>query len=387
MPNAEKPNVHVKSYFAASVPDAIQVAQAELGSDALLLNSRPAPLEMRHFGALEVVFGVYGDKRPESGAAPASATPATASAPEERNNEIGELRRKMDQIHNFLVRSSAATPHRSRPARFLEQLLIESGLSSEIAADIEDAVTIRLNRRPTLEISPTRKLQECDPDLVLQETVNELRQRIQVRNEARDITAVVGPPGSGKTSTIVKLAVKEGLMKHRPVRLISADSERVGAAEQLRSYAAILGVSFVYAETTAALAQAIERPPAGCLILIDTPGFSPALLQASGGDLASFLARRQDIDTHLVLTASARPADLEKAVRRFEVFGPSTLIFTHLDETEDTGHLANEAIRSAKAISWLCTGQMIPEDIEPGCVERLTGSLVRQLPELMRSAA
>lgn len=381
MTTTENSHIRVKSYFASNVPDAIEVARDELGADALFLNSRPAPPEALHLGAVEVVFGVYAEKR-------SAEPPPAASA-----TSMDDLRLKMEEIRSLLIRSTATPSSRNR-ARLVEQVLLDAGLTPAIAAEIEESVTMRLNRRPVPEISRARKLQtrarklhELNPDSIVQETIDEIESRFSVKPELSSITALVGPPGTGKTTTLVKLAVAEGLLKRRPVRLISADRERIGAAEQLRSYAAILGVSFEAVEETAGLGQAIDRAPEGHLVLIDTPGLSPALLESVGTDLAMFLARRQEIDTQLVLTASMRHSDMEAATKRFEVFRPSALIFTKLDETDTTGAIASEAIRSAKPISWFCAGQLIPEDIEPASKRRIAGALVHQLPGVLSSAA
>src|SRR6478752_970922 len=108
--------------------------------------------------------------------------------------------------------------------------------------------------------------------------------------------ADVGPPGSGKTTSLVKLAVAYGVAARKSVQVVSLDNLRVGAAEQLRSYAAILGVGFQALESPAGLDQALEEH-AKSLILIDTPGYCLGDLDAAA-DLAHVLSRGE-IDVHL----------------------------------------------------------------------------------------
>jgi flagellar biosynthesis protein FlhF len=197
------------------------------------------------------------------------------------------------------------------------------------------------------------------------------------RGEAKpNIVALVGPPGCGKTTTLVKLAVNYGLASRRPVLLLSMDTYRVAAADQLRSYAAILGVGFHVLETVAALAQTIEENRGKELIFIDTPGFAFGDLDASA-DVAQFLASRQDIDTQLVLPSSMKGPDLTRIVDAFEIFRPQRLLFTKTDETNSFGPIVNESNRTGKPVSFLATGQRIPEDLETASAARLVDIILR----------
>jgi flagellar biosynthesis protein FlhF len=131
----------------------------------------------------------------------------------------------------------------------------------------------------------------------------------------------------------------------------------------------------------------IDSAPANTLLLIDTPGLSPALFEGASTDLVGFLGHRQDIDVHLVLTASTTQIDLECAAKRFAGFRPSALIFTRLDETQSFGPIFCEVLRTGTPVSFFCDGQMVPEDIQSASGDRLAESLVPQLPMPLQAAA
>jgi flagellar biosynthesis GTPase FlhF len=187
---------------------------------------------------------------------------------------------------------------------------------------------------------------------------------------ARAVVALVGPPGVGKTSTLAKLAVRYGLAGRKRAHFLSADVYRVAAAEQLRTLAAILGVGCDVAETPVALEQALGEHGLKDLILIDTPGLARADLE-DGRELARMLASHPEIDIHLVLPASMKAGDLARAAEQFSMFRPAKLIFTRLDETARFGGLVSEAVRSRLPISFLTTGQDIPDALEPATSSRL----------------
>jgi flagellar biosynthesis protein FlhF len=348
--------VKIKSYFCASVEDAIRQARHELGPDAILLQDRKAPPEARHLGEYEVVFASGRNELP---AIPAAAEP---EPPGRLAGEVAELKRQLEAMRRALTKSAFA------PAQWLGAA---PELSESYALLTAQEVTPDLAR----EMVQAAASRAREGSLWSRALVEEVDSRLRVepvlgRSDSRPrIAALVGPPGAGKTTTLVKLAVNYGLACRRPVLLISMDTYRVAAAEQLRSYAAILGVGFQV------LAQTLDENQGKELILIDTPGCGFADLDCSS-DLARFLRTRVDIDTQLVLSSSMKSADLSRVIDAFEIFRPGRLLFTRLDETTAPGPILNETVRTGKPLSFFATGQRIPEDLETASSRRLTELLL-----------
>ena len=375
MPGIDKNSkLFVKSYFTSSIAEAIELAGTELGPDALLLNTRQAPPESGHPGEYEVVFGVPPTTSVSSGAAPAGAP-----------DPVADLRKRMEEIREMVSRigSPGSAP---RPTS-VGDALVNAGIAPQLAAEIDLAVQQRLRNRGGLAAGRIKAISDWDATAILSEATLEIETRFQVAPEIGRVTALVGPPGSGKTTTLIKLAVTQGMAAHRPVRLISTDHYRIAAAAQLQTYADILGVPFALAETSVGLKHAIEATPPEALVLIDTPGFTPTSLEESGGALAAFLSSCQEIDTHLVLTATTRPTDLQRMVDLFEAFRPAKLLFSHLDEANSTAGMFSEAARTGKPLSFFATGQLVPEDLESATKARVTDSLVLELPQPCEAVA
>jgi flagellar biosynthesis protein FlhF len=336
----------LKSYFSGTVEAAMDLARKELGEDALLVNARPATPETRSLGALEVVFGILPRETPQpEPAAPRAGPPTERISVDRLSSEVADLKREIERmarsaygVHPLAM--AAAT----QPGIYAR--LVECELDTELAEQVAHG-------------TPLEDLFVVDAALG--------------RSDASHaVVALVGPPGAGKTTTLVKLAARYGLTSRKPAHILSADVYRIAAADQLRTLASILGVGCTVVETPAALAQAIEEHRSKSLVLIDTPGLARSEME-DASDLASFISSHPEIDTHLVLPASMKPADMSQVIDHYEIFRPAKFLFTRMDETGCFGALISASARHARPISFLTAGQQIPDDLEPATTERLLG--------------
>lgn len=352
----------IKSYFVPSVGAALGLARKELGPEAVLLETRPAPPEAAHLGRYEVVFGAPASSNGAVRAGGGTENGGWAIEPLMR--EVGRLRSELERIRTSVARSSlwnvAGVAGCAEQGRLLAALL-EAEMEPELAQQVLEAAQAR-------SISDGLGLEKALEAELLSRCAAEAR--LGRRAEGPRVVALVGPSGSGKTTTLVKLAVREGIARRQTVELLSLDNYRVGGAEQLRQFAAILGLPFQAVESRYGLEQVLRESARKDLVLMDTPGFNAAE-QEEAAEMAAWLEQQPDLECHLVLTASTRSADLWRVAERFEAFRPAKLIFTRLDEAGTLGSLWNLVLRLGKPVSYLCGGQRIPEDIVAATPARL----------------
>jgi flagellar biosynthesis protein FlhF len=178
----------------------------------------------------------------------------------------------------------------------------------------------------------------------------------------KKIVVFIGPTGVGKTTSLAKLAAHLALEKKKKVLLLTLDGYRIGAVEQLRCYAGLMGIPFRFVDQVSELPQLIEDNKQRDYVLIDTAGRGPRDMDAMKS-LANYLKESEHIERHLVLSATTKQSDLRKIVDQFEVCQPDHLLFTKLDETSTPGPILNELVRTKKYFSYYTDGQSVPDDL------------------------
>jgi flagellar biosynthesis protein FlhF len=185
------------------------------------------------------------------------------------------------------------------------------------------------------------------------------------------IMAVVGPTGAGKTTTIAKLAAR-WCMQHgsQDLALVSTDGYRIGAREQLMTYARILGVPMYAANSGMELARTLERLKSKKLVLIDTAGMGPRDVRLTE-QLAALQLGAARARVMLALPAQGEGHALEEIVQAFARLAPTACILTKVDEAASLGAVISTTLRHKLKIAYVCDGQRVPEDLHAAYQKRV----------------
>jgi flagellar biosynthesis protein FlhF len=187
--------------------------------------------------------------------------------------------------------------------------------------------------------------------------------------------AFVGPTGVGKTTTLAKIAATMTLREGIRVGLVTADTYRIAAVDQLRTYADILGLRLEVASDPSEMRAALDRCSDLDAVLIDTPGRSQNDADRIA-DLRALIDAARPHETHLVLSGTAAERVLLREAEAFSTLGPDRVVLTKLDEAVTFGMLVSVVRRIGRRISWVTTGQEVPNDVERATSERLANLML-----------
>lgn len=300
-------------------------------------------------------------------AAPGAHTPSA-------NPEIAQLRLELKQLGSLVqgllnARTSVTDPpvHRScegslRPPKDgLTPLLLMLGVEEELARQFMPEL---------LDIGDGNALQSA-----LAAVMRPYAKPLSVGNGSPRVVALVGPTGVGKTTTLAKLAARFSLEQGKRVALVTADTFRIGAVEQLRTYARIMGVPLEIALSPEEVREGVAKHSDCDLVLVDTVGRSHRNAEHLS-ELKGFLDSTGGIETHLVVAASLAAEIQNEVIESFAIFSPARLVFTKLDESACRGCLVNLPLKTGLGISCTTAGQNVPQDIQFADANAIARSLV-----------
>jgi flagellar biosynthesis protein FlhF len=316
--------MHLKTYRGTSVRELLALARVELGSDALVLSTKMVSAGgMRGLLGARVVELVAATERPVS----------------EKRSPEQPIRHAASQDDEIVAR------------------LVAAGLDRSLALEVSAAVPSGRRRGASISHLSAALGLRLDP--------------LAAGTEAfRPVEVFVGPPGVGKTTTIAKIAAQERAKRGRRLTLVSADGYRVGAVEQLRLYAEIVGAPFRVARSAEELGRVLDdvRGP----VLVDTAGRSTS--DPVSRDLFALLRSRKDVRTHLVVSAAAGASDVSRIIQQYRCAEPHRLALSRLDEAETLTPMVGVLRSQQLPVSYLGNGQRVPEDLG-----RATGAMLAEL--------
>lgn len=349
--------------------EAMAQVKQDLGRDAVILHTR----RFKKGGFL----GFFGKEMVEVMAAldsPAAPTvekqqwvmPSVNSL---EDTKISAMQLEMSNMRKIMQQILGQLPHDTKQASPLMDLLIRNDVEPAIAANLVKGL-------------PT----DCDQSIVRKLLVDRIVQCLQgidgitISPSGCKKVALIGPTGVGKTTTIAKLAANFALKEGYKVALITADTYRIAAVEQLKIYADIIGVPLEIVYSPDELRAALHRHEDKQLVLIDTAGRSPSNQQQLA-EHQEFLAVDPYIETHLVLSTTTKYRDAFEIVNKFSVCSPQKFLFTKVDEASNLGTVLNLLYHFPITLSYMTTGQSVPDDIELVNATKLANMILRDYNE------
>jgi flagellar biosynthesis protein FlhF len=410
--------MQVKRFEGTDMQDVLRLVKHELGPHAVILSTRQVRKSKGTFGMfgrpmVEVTAAVdrEAESLAESAALPQRPAtrprvPEAPAAPEWSTREVAgmvraldPLQRDMDHIkeqlqhllareqlepqrHHFSLEREFATVRKmvehllrtqqdSRGPLFVPAVM--PFYQRLLASGMEETLARRLIERAQNSMAKEKLTHEDYVESAVADTVMKVTPvcgPLPVPPGRQTVAAFVGPTGVGKTTTIAKLAAHYALGEKKKVALLTIDTYRIAAVEQLRIFAKIIDLPLEVVMSASELERNLAHHRDKDVLLIDTAGRSQRDTTQMA-ELASCFAHSKRAGVHLVLSATASLQNLTDIVERFRPLSLESLIFTKLDESNTFGGILSTALQTHLPLSYLTTGQRVPEDIEAATPERV----------------
>lgn len=361
--------MRIKKFIAPNMQEALSQIRKEFGDDAIILSrkniySRENPQVAE---GIEITAAI--EKQEKEGVEPKNfsenfsrATSQKIDSMQISTAQFGSLQKEIEFISQQMSSlidhiKLEKLPHIPKPLQQRVRTLMNNGVSSSLANSLIEEMFINMKGEELFHS------EEIDERLI-----NKIKSLIRISGPIKfyrnypTVIPLIGPTGVGKTTTIAKIGTLYKYTHGKKVAIISADSYRIAAMEQLKSFAEVADINFLQVYENSDLLKAINQLADYDLILIDTMGLNPK-------DMKTMIQLKEMIrvckadEIFLTLSLSTRSQDLSNIIKNFSVIPFTSMVFTKLDETTYFGDMLNISVEFDKPLSYLTNGQSIPEDI------------------------
>ncbi|RDU22415.1 flagellar biosynthesis protein FlhF [Anaerosacchariphilus polymeriproducens] len=380
----------IKKFQANTEEAAVQQARDELGSNAVIMNIKVVKPKG--------IFGLFKSSTVEVTAAAEEKEPVIPQLPkkpetvqlaadeavkvpvlDKKKEDTSVIEERLDSLQQLLEKQWGDKTFEKKEQPKENVKSEESKVKNENLSFIKLIYGVMLENEVDEKyanqiIDETERIMKSDKsvDYILSNLYQKMilkfgqPKEIELSEEKPKVVFFVGPTGVGKTTTIAKLASKFKLEDKKKVALITADTYRIAATEQLRTYANILDAPFSVIYSLEELEQNIEKVKEYDLVLVDTAGHSHRNEEQKENinQLLHCLGEEYEKETYLVLSATTKYKDLLEIVDSYSGFTDYSIIFTKLDETSTYGNILNIKLYSGVSLSYITNGQNVPDDLE-----------------------
>jgi flagellar biosynthesis protein FlhF len=395
----------IKKFQGKSEEEAIEKAKEEMGANAIVMNMKT----MKHGGiaslfkkpyvevtaaleevseAASVIRQVEQIRREAENPASDAEDRDNSLDSKDKNGQTEALEEKLDSLQSLLLqqlhqdeseekkkKSGDEAMEKESESLELTRLIYNTLLENEVDEKYANQIIADIEKNIKRDTGVDQTLSNVYQRLVLKLSQPKC---IEWKDKGRQIVFFIGPTGVGKTTTIAKIASRLCLEEKAKVALLTADTYRIAATEQLRTYANILTIPFQVVYSPEDLQEAVTGLPGYDVILVDTSGHSSRNQEqmTSTKKLIESVADQGEVSSYLVLSATTKYKDLLTIADAYEELKGYRIIFTKADETLCLGNILNLKLYTGADLSYMTNGQNVPDDIEKLNPQRVVKQLL-----------
>ena len=369
----------IRRYMANNMQEALLKVKMDLGNDAVILNTRkvkrPGFFSFLRTPLVEILASLEEDENEAKD---------IQNIPNPKVDELENKVKSMEMMLDKIYKQMSNPSFQNAPSSTQEEK--ESGYSRIYKVFIDNMRQNDVEEDVINEILDSLKKQGIDNNSNVNEAFSIFQkeiikrlgasEEITVENQKKPkVIIFLGPTGVGKTTTLAKIAANFIIKEKKKVGLITADTYRIAAVEQLKTYSEIMGTPITVIYSPKEMKDAIKKHEEDDLVLIDTPGKSHKN-KKHFDEIKEIVKNAEPDEAYLLISATTKMKDCKDIIEAYSFLENYKLIFTKIDETSSLGVVLNVKEITGKSLSYFTTGQSVPDDIEIADVENLSKKLL-----------